>query len=88
MPELCRFNGIVLYLQFKDIQHHNKPHIHAYYGDFEASIGIDGTVLAGAIPKKQLMQIQSWLKENEEAAYAAWNLAVQGKHFEKIAPLK
>ena len=50
--------------------------------------GIDGTVLAGAIPKKQLMQIQSWLKENEEAAYAAWNLAVQGKHFEKIAPLK
>ena len=28
--------------------------------------GIDGTVLAGAIPKKQLMQIQSWLKENEE----------------------
>ena len=25
---------------------------------------------------------------HEEEAYAAWNLAVTGEHFEKISPLK
>ena len=30
--------------------------------------------------------ITGWLALNEEEAYKAWNLAVQGKHFEKIAP--
>ena len=40
MPELSRFNGMVIY--FYDTKHHNKPHIHVYYGDFEASVGIDG----------------------------------------------
>lgn len=86
MPELCRFNGIIIYLRFNDIQHHNKPHIHAIYGDFEASIGIDGELLAGSMPQKQFNAIVTWLKKNEEQAYAAWNNAVQSKHFEKIAP--
>ena len=27
MPELSRFAGIVIYLLFKDTQHHNKPHV-------------------------------------------------------------
>ena len=29
-----------------------------------------------------------WLAFHEEEAYKAWNLAVQGQHFEKIAPMK
>jgi len=30
--------------------------------------------------------MQFMLKKNEEQAYAAWNNAVQSKHFDKIAP--
>ncbi len=45
MLELSRFFGMVIYLQFKDIQHHNKPHVHVYYGDYSASVGIDGILL-------------------------------------------
>lgn len=26
MPELKRFDGIVIYIMFNDIKHHNKPH--------------------------------------------------------------
>ena len=85
MPELSRFNGMVIY--FYDTKHHNKPHIHVYYGDFEASVGIDGELMAGSLPSKQLVFIQAWLALHEEEAYAAWNKAVQGEHFEKIAPL-
>ena len=87
MPELSRFNGMVIYMQFYDTKHHNKPHIHVYYGDFEASVGIDGELMAGSLPRKQLVFIQAWLALHEEEAYAAWNKAVQGEHFEKIAPL-
>ncbi|MDE6710645.1 MAG: DUF4160 domain-containing protein [Oscillospiraceae bacterium] len=67
---------------------HNKPHIHAYYGEYEASIGIDGELLAGSIPVKQLRMIQAWLAIHEEEAYAAWNKAVQGEQFNKIDPLR
>jgi hypothetical protein len=36
-----------------DNQHHNLPHIHAKYAEFEASIGIaDGEILAGDLPRK------------------------------------
>ena len=83
MPELSRFNGMVIYMQFYDTKHHNKPHIHVYYGDFEASVGIDGELMAGSLPRKQLVFIQAWLALHEEEAYAAWNKAVQGEHFEK-----
>ena len=84
MPELSRFNGMVIYMQFYDTKHHKtSPHIHVYYGDFEASVGIDGELMAGSLPRKQLVFIQAWLALHEEEAYAAWNRAVQGEHFEK-----
>lgn len=54
MPELSRFGGMVIYMLFMDTKQHNKPHVHVYYGDYEAAVGIDGELLAGALPKKQL----------------------------------
>lgn len=33
---------------------HKKPHLHAWYSGFEASIDFDGNVLAGRLPRKQL----------------------------------
>lgn len=88
MPELSRFMGIVIKMLFKDTVQHNKPYIHAYYGEYEASIGIDGELLAGSIPVKQLRMIQAWLAIHEDEAYAAWNMAVQGEQFNKIDPLR
>ncbi|MGN0077432.1 MAG: DUF4160 domain-containing protein, partial [Coriobacteriales bacterium] len=32
-------------LFFNDTGQHNKPHIHVYYGDFEAVIALDGELL-------------------------------------------
>lgn len=88
MPELSRFMGIVIQMLFKDTQQHHKPHVHAKYGDYEASIGIDGELLAGSMPVRQLRMIQGWLALHEEEAYAAWNKAVQGEQFDKIDPLR
>lgn len=87
MPELCRFLGIIIRMYFNDIKQHNKPHFHVEYGEYKAEIGIDGEVLSGNIPNKQLKIIQAWCVIHEEELYKAWNNAVQNKHFDKIKPL-
>ena len=88
MPELCRFYNIVIIMLFKDNVQHNKPHFHVYYAEYEASVGIDGELLAGSLPVKQLRLVQAWTTIHEEELYAAWNKAVQGVPFAKIEPLR
>ena len=39
-------------------------------------MGIDGELLAGSIPVKQLKLIQAWLVLYEDERYAAWNKPV------------
>lgn len=58
MPILTRLDGIVIYLMFNDIKQHNKPHGHVFYGEFRASVAIDGTLLSGKLPSKQLKSVQ------------------------------
>ncbi len=38
MPVISMFYGIIIRLYLIDNQHHNLPHIHAKYAEFEASI--------------------------------------------------
>jgi hypothetical protein len=73
---------------YKDVQQHNKPHIHAAYAEYEASIGIDGELLAGKLPAKQFKLVQAWLILHEEELYADWNKAVQGQPVNRISPLQ
>ena len=88
MPELCRFQGMIIKLLFSDTVQHNKPHIHVYYAEHEASVGIDGELLTGSMPLKQLKLLQAWIILHEEELYKAWNQAVKNEPFEKIEPLK
>ena len=87
MPELSRFQGMIIYLLFRDNKEHNKPHVHVYYGEYKAAIGIDGELLAGKLPARQTTMLVGWLALHEEYAYAAWNLAIAGELFNKIAPM-
>ena len=87
MPEPSRFYGVIIKMMFMDDEQHHKPHVHVYYGEYEASVGIDGELLAGALPVKQLRLVQAWLVLHEDEAYNAWNKAVAGEPFDKIAPL-
>lgn len=48
MPIISMFYGIIVRMYLLDSKHHNFPHIHARYGEFEATTGIgDGEILAG-----------------------------------------
>lgn len=53
----------------------------------KAVVAVDGDLLAGSIPAKQLKIIIGWLAIHEEEVYKAWNNAVRGEHFDKINPL-
>ena len=46
MPELCRFAGMIIKMLYKDNVQHNKPHVHVFYGEYEASVGVDGELYA------------------------------------------
>ena len=88
MPELSRFFNIVIKMIFSDNVQHNKPHFHVYYAEYEASIGVDGELIAGSLPVKQLRLVQAWAAIHEEELYRAWNKAVRNMSPDKIEPLK
>ena len=87
MPELSRFFNIVIKMLYADNRQHNKPHVHVLFAEHEASVGIDGELLAGALPVKQMRILSAWLAIHEEELYAAWNKAVRNEPPGKIAPL-
>ena len=88
MPELSRFFNIIIKMIFNDDSQHYKPHFHVYYAEYVASVGIDGELLAGSLPVKQLRLVQAWAAIHEDELYKAWNNAVKGIPFDKIAPLR
>ena len=88
MPEICRFQGMIIKRVFLDNDKHHKPHVHVYYGEYEASVGIDGEILSGSLPVKKLKLLQAWLILREDELYNAWNNAVKGIPFNDIKPLE
>lgn len=88
MPIISMFYGIIIRMYLLDSRHHNLPHIHARYGDLEASIRIeDGEILAGELPRKQLRLVQAWIELHRDELMADWVLAASGENPYKIDPL-
>jgi len=89
MPVISMFYGIIIRMYLLENQHHNLPHIHARYAEFEASIGIgDSEVLAGELPRKQLRLVQAWVELHRDELFANWDLAANGEEPFRIAPLR
>ena len=59
MPALSMFYGIIVRMQSERGGKHNKPHIHAIYGEAEMVVALDGEVLERDFPKKQMKFIGS-----------------------------
>ena len=88
MPIISMFYGIIIRLYLLDNKHHNLPHIHAKYAEFEASIEIgSGDILSGEIPRKQLRLVQAWIELHRDELLADWELAASGELPYKIDPL-
>ncbi len=88
MPIISMFYGIIIRMYLLDNKHHNLPHIHAKYTEFEASISIDnGEILAGKLPRKQLRLVQAWIELYRDELMANWEISISGDNPYKINPL-
>ncbi len=72
MPIISQFYGILIYL-YKEIGgHHNEPHIHIKYNEYEMSITLDEKIIAGELPVKQKKMLEAWIEIHKEELKAAW----------------
>ena len=89
MPTISMFYGVLILMYFYDNKKHNRPHIHAEYGEYKASIAIDdGMVLSGELPTSKLKLVQAWIEIHREDLLVDWKLAVAGEPVFKIDPLR
>ena len=88
MPALSMFFGIIVRMQSERGGRHNKPHIHALYGENEIVVGVDGEILEGDFPNKQLKHLLAWIAIHEDELKANWELLSKGDGYFKIEPLR
>jgi hypothetical protein len=58
------------------------------HGEHEASLNLQGEVIAGELPQQQLRLVQAWVELHGEELHADWELATGGKPLNPIAPLR
>jgi len=85
MPEISRFLGIVIFMNFND---HPPPHFHAKYGDYHITVNIGSGVIEGQFPRRALKLLLEWYELHQEALLANWNSLQATGEFQKIAPLE
>jgi hypothetical protein len=86
MPKLSSFYGIAITMYWRE-GHHSRPHFHARYGDYKASLDFSGEILAGDLPKRALRLVQDWAELHTDELFADWQLAVNGRPLDPIDPL-
>jgi hypothetical protein len=85
MPEISRFLGIVIAIFYRD---HEPPHFHAYYGEYEITVGIRDAAVSGTFPRRALRHILEWRELHEEALLEDWQLACEHRTLKRIPPLE
>jgi hypothetical protein len=66
---------------------HPLGHFHAEYAGHIASIGLDGRVLAGSLPRRQLRLVCEWAQLHNDELLANWERARKHQPLEPIDPL-
>ena len=85
MPEISRFLGIVIFMNFNE---HNPPHFHARYADYEITIEINSGIVEGKFPKRALNIVLEWYELHKDELMEDWNLLQTTGEFKKIQPLE
>jgi len=84
MPEISRFYGIIITMNYRE---HNPPHFHAIYQEYEITVEIKTGIVTGKMPKRALNMIFEWLDLHKAELLEEWDLAQDRKSLVKIEPL-
>ena len=86
MPEISRFFGIVVSMNYND---HPPPHFHVRYAEQKAIVAIESPmVLEGGLSPRALGLVLEWAAARRGELMADWNLARQQQPLSRIAPLE
>ena len=88
MPTISLFFGIIIRMYWRDNDRHKLPHMHAYYNEYEAVFTLDGEILSGNFPAKQVALVKAWALLHEEDLKANWQLTLNGEETFRIDPLR
>ncbi|MCL1806800.1 MAG: DUF4160 domain-containing protein [Oscillospiraceae bacterium] len=88
MPIISSFYGIVIRMYFKDNERHHLPHFHAKYGSTAASFDLDGNMLAGEFPNKQMKYVVAWADIHKDELTALWDIMQTDEEYFKIKGLE
>ena len=86
MPEICRFFGIVVFMNYND---HPPPHFHVRYAEQKAIIAIETPMLLeGELSPRALGLVMEWAAAHCAELIDDWNLARRQQPLNRIAPLE
>lgn len=86
MPEICRFLGIIITMNYND---HAPPHFHVRYGEYKALIAIQTlVVLQGHLSPRAFGLVMEWAALHQVELQENWDLAKQSAPLNKIVPLE
>ena len=89
MPSISMFYGIIIYMYFDDAKQHKLPHVHAFYGEDEATFNINtGEKMEGKFPPKESSFVKSWILLRQNELLANWKLAISNEQLYKVDPLR
>ena len=86
MPTISMFLGIII--RMYNNGEHNPPHFHAEYQGYNAVFNMEGDLIKGEMPRKQLKFIAAWAELHKDELLANWELAINEEPLYKIDPLR
>ena len=84
MPTISMFYGILIRMYYDD---HNLPHFHAFYGNYKARFNLEGEIIEGDMPSRQIKLISAWSIIHKDELIANWELAKNSEALFNITPL-
>lgn len=73
------FKGVKFEIRTKETPH-NKPHVHASYGEYNISVEIGTLKTKGRLPLKKQKYAVEWVKQHEEYLLGKWkDIALSAK---------
>jgi hypothetical protein len=82
MPTISIFFGVIIQMYWTD---HPPPHVHAYYGGFEALLAIEtGRTIGGRLPPKVERLVRDWVLARQKELMENWQRGRDKLPFQKV----
>ena len=88
MPVISTFFGIIVRMYFNDAEQHHTPHFHVKYSEFEAAFDLDGNMISGNLPPRQIKYVVAWADIHRDELAALWDIMQTDEEYYKIKGLE